>query len=288
MVAFAVLFGQRVMASPQLPDYIIYKGDTLAVYDLILEEYLTKIKTPDQGDLFGLKFRDNASFNCWRGYQAVFIIENDSLFLTHIIQCGELRFSKEAINQERSKERIRNIFGDRLRDSKVFVDWYSGKIGLPKGNLLRWDGVFYKIFENEMLVEIEKGKVVNISYVSNYEDNPRGINRKYGDEISSILFHQLKKVKWESNDKYDPSEKYLITIGKNGRVCNVHMLEYQSKDSVDKYWDKKEYRYCIKTILKCLKKLQFDVIKKHGEPIEENVFIEIWLNDDGTLENWTK
>jgi len=40
--------------------------------------------------------------------------------------------------------------------------------------------------------------------------------------------------------------------------------------------------------LKCLKKLQFDVIKKHGEPIEENVFIEIWLNDDGTLENWTK
>jgi hypothetical protein len=31
-----------------------------------------------------------------------------------------------------------------------------------------------------------------------------------------------------------------------------------------------------------------NVIKKHGEPIEENVFIEIWLNDDGTLENWTK
>jgi len=63
---------QKTMASPQLPDYLIYKGDTLAVYDLILEQYLAKIKTPDQGDLFGLKFRDGASFNCWRGYQAIY------------------------------------------------------------------------------------------------------------------------------------------------------------------------------------------------------------------------
>jgi hypothetical protein len=80
----------KSMASPQLPDYIIYKSDTIPVYQLILEEYFGHMEIPDQGSLFGLKFRNNASLNCWRGYQAIYLIENDSLFLKNIINCHEL------------------------------------------------------------------------------------------------------------------------------------------------------------------------------------------------------
>ncbi len=285
---FIILFlgiWKSVLASPQLPDYIIYKGDTLAVYELILEQYLENIGTPNQGDLFGLKFREGSSLNCWRGYQAIYSIENDSLFLKNIIHCGEL-FSKKPINQEDSKKRIQELLGSKFKNNKVFIDWYSGSFGLPNGDLLRWDGVFYRIFEKEILIDVKKGKIELVSDVSNYEDKPDAINRRYKDKISDIMFKELEKVKWKSIDKFDQSEKYFVNIGKNGMVSDVSMVEYQEKDSIAKYWDKPEYNYCIRTILQGLKNLKFDVVKKDGEPIEEKVYIEIWL-EDGKLENWT-
>ena len=35
-----ILFAIRIFASPQIPDYIIYKGDTIPTYNLILEQLL--------------------------------------------------------------------------------------------------------------------------------------------------------------------------------------------------------------------------------------------------------
>lgn len=65
-----------IKASPQLPDYIIYKNDTIPTYNLLVELYLQKLN-PDEDKLFGLSFRNSldglgASLNCWRGYQAIY------------------------------------------------------------------------------------------------------------------------------------------------------------------------------------------------------------------------
>jgi len=84
----------ELSASPQMPDYIIYGKDTVATYNLILELFFQRQDTAKTEQLFGLAFRDGASFNCWRGYQAIYKIENDSLFLVDIINCGELRNGK--------------------------------------------------------------------------------------------------------------------------------------------------------------------------------------------------
>jgi hypothetical protein len=84
----------QILASPQMPDYVIYGKDTIATYNLILEQYLQRQDIAKKEQLFGLAFRDGASFNCWRGYQAIYKIENDSLFLVDIINCGELRNGK--------------------------------------------------------------------------------------------------------------------------------------------------------------------------------------------------
>ncbi len=46
----------KAFGSPQLPDYIIYKNDTIPTYNLILEKLL-QVKTTDEGKLFGLSFR---------------------------------------------------------------------------------------------------------------------------------------------------------------------------------------------------------------------------------------
>jgi hypothetical protein len=61
---FLTLFTLRLFASPQTPDYIIFKGDTIATYNLLLELYFQKQEKADQGQLFGLSFREGASLNC--------------------------------------------------------------------------------------------------------------------------------------------------------------------------------------------------------------------------------
>ncbi|WP_187263175.1 hypothetical protein [Pontibacter beigongshangensis] len=287
IAVFLILFcTKNSLASPQLPDYIIYKADTIPIYNLLLEQYLQKIDKNSQGSLFGLEFRSGASLNCWRGYQAIYTIENDSLFLKEIIGCGELQ-SGNSIDQEASQQRLIDIFGEQVIKGKVFLDWYSGEFSLSKENLLRWDGVFHKTFEKETLVQVEGGKVKSITAITNYEDAPDRIDRRYDDKIADILFKELEKIKWKSIDKFDCSEKFLITIGTDGRISRVTMADYQTREDVKDYWDMNEYNYCIRTIRKGLKGLKFDILKINGKPIEETILVEIWLEDDGKLENWT-
>ncbi|PIX09846.1 MAG: hypothetical protein COZ75_04655 [Flavobacteriaceae bacterium CG_4_8_14_3_um_filter_34_10] len=59
ILIITILFlSQNSFASPQMPDYVIYKGDTIPVYNLILEQYFEKTEKSNNGDLFGLKFRE--------------------------------------------------------------------------------------------------------------------------------------------------------------------------------------------------------------------------------------
>lgn len=274
-----------------MPDYIIYKGDTIATYNLILEQYLQRHDTTKTEQLFGLSFRNstdgNISFNCWRGYQAIYKIDNDSLFLVDIINCGERR--NGTIDKIASFKRMKEVFGDNFINSRVYVNWFSGDLNFPLSNkVLRWDGVFYKIYEKETVVSISFGKILNTENVQNYVDNPRAIDRKDKDKVSDILFKKIKKAKWIYVDSIDCSEKYLVTIGRDGKVTKVTMLGYQSQDTIDKYWERNEYDYCINTIFNSLSKLQFDIIKDKGKPISEDIYIEIWFDEKkGKIENWT-
>jgi len=286
IILILLVLAENSYSSPQLPDYIVFKGDTIPIYTLLLEQYFsTTAKSEPEESLFGLKFREGGSLNCWRGYQAIYSIENDSLFLNHIIHCGELR--NNTINKKASTLRINEIFGDNVINNKVFLDWFSGEISLPNGELLRWDGVFHKIFETEILIEVNSGIIKSVTDIKNYIDYPNRISRKYGDTISNIVFAELQKVKWKNIDKFDCSESYLITIGKNGKIDNVSMLGYQTKEEIKEAWDRNEYRYCIRTIKRSLRKLEFDIIKMNGKPIEETILIEIWIEEDGIIENWT-
>ena len=281
-----MLFSVRLFASPQMPDYIIYKNDTFATYNLILERFLQRRDTTESEKLFGLSFRDGATTNCWRGYQAIYRIENDSLFLTDILSCGERRSNK--IDKDGSLEKMRVIFGDRVKDNKVFINWFSDELNFPlKSKLLRWDGVFYRIFEKETVISIYNGRVLRAENVDNYIDNRKSINRKDKNKVSNILFKKIKKTRWVNIDSCDCSEKYLVTIDQDGKVSKVMMAEYETDEKIEEAWEMDEYNYCIKNMLNALKKLRFDIIKDKGKPISEVIYIEIWFEENGKIENWT-
>jgi len=281
-----IMCSLTLFASPQAPDYIIYKKDTIPTYNLILEQYLQKKEVSESAKLFGLSFRDSTTFNCWRGYQAIYKIENDSLFLSDIIRCGE-RGSK--IDRDFSLKKMKSIFAERISNGKVYIDWFTGDINFPlTKKLLRWDGVFYKIFEKETVINIANGKIIKEENVDNYTDKPGAINRKYKRELPKIIFKKLKKVKWKSIDDFDCSDKYLVTIGKDGRISKVMTGEYKTDVEIDARWKRDEYNYCVNTIYNALKKLKFDILKDKGKPITEDIFVEIWFDGvTGKIEDWT-
>lgn len=275
----------KAFASPQSPDYIIYKGDTLATYTLLLEQYFQLQEKADQGQLFGLSFRDGSTFNCWRGYQAIYKLDNDSLFLVDIISCGERR--NGIINKAASTDKMKSIFKDKFINDKVYVDWFSGDMKFPLTNkVLRWDGVFYTIYEREKVISISNGSVLTTQDVENYLDDPDRIDRKDKNKISDILFKKLKKAKWKNKNDFDCSDKYMVTIDENGNISKVRML--YSDEEIEKYYEKDEYNFCIKKLYDALESLKFDIIKDKGRPISEDIYIEIWVEDNGKIENWTR
>lgn len=274
----------EIFASPQMPDYVIYGKDTIATYNLILEQYLQNQDTATREQLFGLSFRAGASLNCWRGYQAIYQIENDSLFLVDIINCGELRMGK--IDKTQSFQKIKSIFGDRLQRKKVFIDWFSGIVNFPLTNqVLRWDGVFYTIFEREKVVTISDGIIKKTEDFENYIDDPKRINRRDKSKVSTIMFKKLKRAKWKNKNDFDCGEKYLVTIDENGSVAKVKML--YSDEEIEKYYEKDEYNFCITKMFNALKDLKFDIIKDKGKPISEDIYIQTWIESNGKIKNWT-
>lgn len=273
-----------LFASPQMPDYIIYKKDTIATYNLILEQYLQKQETSETDKLFGLSFRDGSSFNCWRGYQAIYKIENDSLYLVDIITCGELRSNK--IDKTQSVDKMKAIFKEQFKNGKVFIDGFDGDINFPlTDKILRWDGVFYKIFEKERVINISNGLVRKIEDVENYIDNPKRIDRRDKKKISDLLFKKLKKTKWKNKNDFDCGTKYLVTINEIGNISKVRML--YTDEEIEEYYEKDEYNFCIENMFNSLKSLKFDIIKDKGKPISEDIYIEIWIEENGRLKNWT-
>lgn len=281
----SILLKLNAFASPQLPDYIIYKGDTLATYTLLLEQYLQIQEKTDQGKLFGLSFREGATLNCWRGYQAIYRVDNDSLFLVDIISCGERRNS--TINKAESADKLKSIFNAKVINDRVYIDWFSGDLKFPITNkVLRWDGVFYTIYEKEKVISISKGNILSTQDVENYVDDPKRIDRKDKNKISDIIFKKLKKLKFRNKEDFDCSDKYMVTIDENGDVSKVRML--YSDEEVEEYYERDEYNFCIQKLFGALKSLKFDIIKDKGKPIAEDIYIEIWVEDNWKIENWTR
>ncbi|MDM8173169.1 hypothetical protein QT327_02180 [Olivibacter sp. 47] len=60
-----------------------------------------------------------------------------------------------------------------------------------------------------------------------------------------------------------------------------------SDEEIAQQYEVKELDFCIKNIYELLKPLKFDIIKDKGKPIAEDIYLEIWVEDNGKIENWT-
>ena len=68
---------------------------------------------------------------------------------------------------------MKEIFGDKVENNRVFINWFTGLINFPdkteKNKILRWDGVFYKIFEYETVLGFQNGNLISNFYLAIYD-----------------------------------------------------------------------------------------------------------------------
>ncbi len=80
ILLFVFSLNHNVFGTAQIPDYMVYEGDTLSLYANPLESYFENNPRPDS--LFAeIGYNSTA---CWRGYIAYWELKNDSLFLLEI------------------------------------------------------------------------------------------------------------------------------------------------------------------------------------------------------------
>lgn len=263
----------QVKASPQSPELLIIGHDTIPIFFIPLNE-LDSIRQKaffDNIDKYNTKL--GISFNLWRKYQGLWQIDNNKLYLVGIK------------DNPYSAEIIKATFQEKYSEGRVFADWFSSYLAVPKDRLLRWDGIFSRTYFKEEVFEFSNGNLTNTKIIENYIDLKNGISRLDDKVIIKKIFKKIRKLNWKELSDYGCDDEYFITIDENGKITNIEFIPlWSSQKENDEYQE--EYKDCIPVFIEQLKDLQFDIITWNGKPYKEKIRFEIFY--DKRLENWTR
>jgi len=276
LLAFKISF-----SSPQIPDLLIIGNDTIRIYHLPLEIFLSENK-----DSFINYLRNNEkgffpSTSCWRGYQGIWLLEDNKLYLKDL----DINWIEDEIS---TTEVLEKTFKEKFINGKVLAEWFSSDIIIPKGKMLRWDNFFKRTYLKEEIMTLKNGVLTNKKVVENYVDLPKGISRLENKIIVETIFNELEKLDWAKLSEIYCDDTYWITINRRGKISKVELFSpyFESMWEEIGWW--LEIRKCRKKLKKALKGLQFDIIKWHGKNYEEKIYIELFYEEEtNKLENFT-
>jgi hypothetical protein len=155
--------------SAQIPETLIFDDDALAMCSEPLDRWLNE----QQLELCV----ERASPNCLRGYLGTWEVRRGHLYLSALRAIGGrcvLRRPGEPTALELSLEALFPSC-----DGPVRADWYSGPLRCPQGPLLqRCDAGYGNVYEHDMLVDIERGRVERIVFRHNDIEPSRVLTRR--------------------------------------------------------------------------------------------------------------
>lgn len=223
-------------ATPQIGDLLIYKGDTIRVYPFLLDSFLHNHNT---------FFEENKSIRlsstaCWRGYQSVFEVRNDSLFLQKIFGAGKQEMD------------IISVFN---KQDNVFLGWYTGTLTNPRNRQIYVHDGWGGYYEYETDFVFEKGILKNVSEYHNtikpsvYADLRTNV---LGDFIkSNINYDNIKPISYRMRISVR-----IDKVDENGKITDVSVLRGFNEE-----YDREAVRV-VKSIP------QWQVIIRRGELIQ--------------------
>jgi hypothetical protein len=152
IILFLIMLTGNVLATAQFPDILVYKGKTHSIFTNPLESYFDN-QHPRPKDVFKVSCTAN-----WRGYVATWKIEENNLYLVKLIEGSCFEDAPEIP--------IITIFPEQ--QVPVKASWFSGTLKIPLGERLQYVHMGYEsIYEKELFLNIEDGKLVNGKLVCN-------------------------------------------------------------------------------------------------------------------------
>lgn len=252
-IIFGLFIENSAFATGQVPDYLIYKGDTLAIFSNPLEQYFEKIGNRELIDFDGC-----GSTACWRGYKAIWELKNDSLLLIQITSCHK------DCGLEIKNADLKKMFGTDI----VFANWFSGKLLIPQGKQVQYIHMGYaSIYERELHIFFKNGLRTKEKTISNekiakqikHENKLRYIAKN----IQDTLFYQVQReVDWDTikTPWYNLcTERYFLTYGRRGELKKV-WVDWGGGKFNDWKWNTTVHRKCRRTIKKALAPINISFI----------------------------
>jgi hypothetical protein len=145
LVVLGLLAPQAALATTQVSEVIIIEGQKHSLSSLPLEQYYKAGRSRPQ-------FRSPNTANR-RGYLGIWEINQGRLYLKGI----RAWIGKEEVGPEA-------LFPGQK--APIPATWFTGKLRVPQGKVLRV-GVPYPIHEKDLIITVEKGRVVRQEIVDN-------------------------------------------------------------------------------------------------------------------------
>lgn len=249
----------------QVPDYLVYKGDTIAIFSNPLEKYFELTGKRELIDFVGC-----GSTACWRGYKAIWELKDDKLYLVQVTSCHK------SCGLEIKNANLKKMFGTET----VFADWFTGKIIVPQGERVQYIHMGYaSIYEKELHISFKSGIRTSEKTISN-EKIVNKIRlairqREIAKKIQDTLYYQVKKyIVWDTikTPRFDLcDEKYILTFNKKGKLKKV-WVNWEGETFREKiddwWWNITDDRKCRKIIKKALKPINISHLDLPNKKIE--------------------
>lgn len=242
----------ETFATVQEPDIIIYKGDSLFLYAAPLELlYKNKLEGPKFfADKMGCM-----TTACWRGYQAVWKIIDNDLYLTGILSC--------CYREDNIKADLKKIFGNKCIDGKVKADWVSTTIFAPTGKyMFVLHDIDEMVYEGELEFQFINGKLIGTKTY----DNSKSRLSIYSKDKNKLQDFIYSNINWSDLPKHENQVKKVVlrfSANEKGIVDDVQVMR-----SCDSIFDKEATRV-LKTIP------EWDIFYRHGKLYRTNWTIPI-------------
>jgi hypothetical protein len=261
----------KLFGTAQIPDLIIYKGDTLSLFACPLEFYPNE-ELINPKSLFGSKGCFYTA--CWRNYVATWEIVDNQLYLTEVRNaCYPTKMrnagasfkagvEKDSIGSEFAD--LKELFPERYKNGRVKANWFNGKLILPQGELLYYfhDG-FESIYESELEFTIENGILIETELF----DNSKTKRSKFTSNEQLLRDFIYSNIKYENLPKSDTVKRRvvveIISADDNGKIDSVRVLR-----GVNELYDNEAVRI-IKSIP------EWDIIYRRGKKINRGWFMPI-------------
>jgi len=261
----------KMFGTAQIPDLIIYKGDTLSLNNLPLNSFPNKELINPQ-KLFG----SSGCFYtaCWRNYVATWEIINGELYLKKIRNaCYPTSMSGVSVSYKSGIKKdslgneyadLKKIFPQRFKNGKVKADWVNGKLISPKGELLFYvhDG-FDSIYEKEIEFSIKKGVLISTKTL----DNSKTKKSKYAKDSKLLREFISENIKRENLPASDSIKRrvfvQIMSTNDNGKIDSVRVVR-----GVNELYDNEAVRI-VRSIP------EWNVTYRHGEKYNRGWIITI-------------